>query len=201
MPKLKETLLFPRFAFYKRVGIFFVIFLVCLLGGGSVAQTSPMPDDATLKAVFIERFTRFVEWPDASLDTVSDSEFFICALGDDNFSRTVAKVYVNKKILDRRVVVKTVRVSQISECHVLYLPTLGQTQLFDVLSRVKTRPVLTISDTQGYAQRGVQINFFYVNDQLRFEINEAAMRKANFQVSYKLLSYAVIVEPFEDETF
>lgn len=186
---------------YKQIIAMCLALLGCSFYTGYAVAQSPSLDDATLKAVFIERFTRFVDWPEEALSNIPQEKFVLCVFGEDEFLDVASKVYATQKILQHQVIVKTVDLDQVKNCHILYLPFLSQTKLVEVLSQLNGEPVLTIGDTRGYAHRGVQINFFYINDQLRFEINEAAMRKADFQVSYKLLSYAVIVEPFGNENF
>lgn len=157
-----------------------------------------MPDEHTMKAVFIERFTRFIDWPGSSLVDVSADQFVICSLDDNTFVASLDRVYAEQQILARPVrVLENVSLEQLGKCHVLYLTGNDRTVLYETLMYVQGLPILTIGDTQGYAHQGVLINFFYIDNQLRFEINETAMRRAGFNVSYKLLSYAVIVEPLK----
>jgi hypothetical protein len=56
-------------------------------------------------------------------------------------------------------------------------------------------PVLTVSDTTGFAEQGVLINFYVSQKRLHFEINEPAFRKAPLSVSTRLLEIAKIVMP------
>jgi len=159
-----------------------------------LAQMSAL-EESTLKAVFVERFTRFIDWPATVLEDASSNHFVICSLGRNEFSATLSKVYANKTILGHPVlVISDAKLDTIERCHALYLSADVRGKVGEVLDRVEGMPILTIGDTQGYAHQGVLINFFNVNEKLRFEINEKSMRNAGFDVSYKLLSYAVVVE-------
>jgi hypothetical protein len=60
----------------------------------------------------------------------------------------------------------------------------------EVLDVVKGRPMLTVGDTEGYAQRGIMINMYLDDKRVRFEINAKAARTAGLRVSTKLMSLA-----------
>jgi len=53
---------------------------------------------------------------------------------------------------------------------------------------------LTIGDGEGFAERGVMINFYLRDRKVRFEINARAAERCGFQISSLLLKVARIVE-------
>ncbi|MCX5637000.1 MAG: YfiR family protein, partial [Planctomycetota bacterium] len=59
-----------------------------------------------------------------------------------------------------------------------------------------TSPVLTISEMEGFIEKGGMINFITEESKVRFEINDSAAKKSGLQISSKLLSLAkkVIME-------
>jgi hypothetical protein len=53
--------------------------------------------------------------------------------------------------------------------------------------------VLTIGDTEGYAEQGVMVNFYLEDNMVRIEINIDAARRAGLNISSQLLKLARIV--------
>jgi hypothetical protein len=54
-------------------------------------------------------------------------------------------------------------------------------------------PILTLSDTADFAERGGIANFFIDDGRLRFSVNPGAATRARLQISSRLLSLAKIV--------
>ena len=81
----------------------------------------------------------------------------------------------------------------------LFIGRHSSRQLSVLLSPIDATPVLTIGDTEGYARRGIHVNFFInENGQIRFEINHAAAQKAGLKISHLLLGLARIVDPAKE---
>jgi hypothetical protein len=150
----------------------------------------------TLKAVYLERISRFVEWPAAADSASPSTEFVIGVLGEDRFVSTLEDVYAKRPILGKRVRVVVMTESQeIPDCQILVLPGAVRPRLRSVLAQLKGRPILTVSDNPGFAEAGVQINLHVAENRIRFEVNERAVREAGLQIGYQLLAYARIVDP------
>jgi hypothetical protein len=62
-----------------------------------------------------------------------------------------------------------------------------------ILSCTGNKPILTVSDTKGFAEKGVLINFYMMGDKIKFEINEKAVHESGLVMSYRLLNLARIV--------
>jgi hypothetical protein len=77
-----------------------------------------------------------------------------------------------------------------STCQVLFLSSSLSRRLPDTLELLRGSPVLTVGDTDGYAQRGVMINMYLENKRVRFEINAETAGVAGLRISTKLLSLA-----------
>ena len=70
--------------------------------------------------------------------------------------------------------------------------------LEQIIDYTKERPILTISDTDGFAEKGVLINLFSLKNQLRFQINETAVKTSGLYVNFRLLHLAKIVNPVRE---
>lgn len=148
-----------------------------------------------LKAVALEKIALFIDWP-GNNTAASTSPFVIAVLDDPEFGDVIRDVYRNHRIKERVVkVVNLSDISQLTECQMLYLPQMKKSILEKILDRVKKLPVLTVGDTDGYASAGCFINFFNLDGKLRFEINQKAMKSTGFNIDYRLLRVARIVDP------
>jgi hypothetical protein len=148
-------------------------------------------DYDTLKAVYLERFARFVEWPAHAAIGDSAKPFVIAVLGQDGFARQLERIYRQQTILGKPVEVLALQDGQaIPTCHLLFIGTNQREGLLELLARLKRRPVLTVSDSPGFGAAGVHFNLYSADNKLRFEINEPAAKAAGLQIGYQLLSYA-----------
>lgn len=157
--------------------------------------SEPQIDEQLIKAVFLERVSPFVIWPDECDIENTDKHFTIGTWDDVNFYSKLKKVYSQKTILSKEVSIKNItRIEDIEECYILYIPSVTNNVLTQILNYTHGRPILLISDTPGYAVKGVHINLFIKNQNLGFEINEAAVKEANLHISHLLLELAKIVK-------
>ncbi len=149
-------------------------------------------DELTLKAVFLERFTRFIEWEKQS----ETNEFNIVIIGsDEKIAHQLKKVYRNRNIQN-----KTVRVTQIKHlddlknlsCDILFVSENMSKELEEITQYSFSKSILTIADTKNFATKGVIINFYIKNNSIQFKINTDAAKKSNLQISYHLLKMADI---------
>jgi len=62
-----------------------------------------------------------------------------------------------------------------------------------ILAGLNQRPILTVSDADGFAQRGGMIRFVTDRNRIRLQLNLAATEAAHLTISSKLLRVAEIV--------
>ena len=159
----------------------------------SFSQTN----ETTLKTVFIERFTRFVEWPAETFDDKEDSaDFFALGIyGNSPLLPEIRDLYSRQTIKGKKVkILEFNHPNKITDCHALFISKCDDATLKKILIHLDNKPILTISDTDGFAQKGVHINMFKENNMIRFEINADAVQNDGLEVSYMLLKLAKIVK-------
>jgi hypothetical protein len=153
--------------------------------GPAVAGSS----EAELKAEFVERFTRFVDWGDALPE-----RFQICVFGDSPITAHLEAIARKRKIKQRRATVRVVdEVEHVERCQVLVIPAVGKKTLAAVLGRTDGLPVLTVADQAGAAHAGAIINFYRDGSHVKFEINTDAAADSGLKVRAKLLRLARVV--------
>jgi hypothetical protein len=146
-----------------------------------------------LKAVFLFNFAQFVEWPAAGFP-VSDAPLVIGVLGTDPFGSALDEVVRGEAVGPHRLEVRRyTRVEEVGPCQILFIGASEAGRLEQIANRLQNRPILTVSDLEGSALRGVMIRFVPENGRIRLRINLEAARQAGLQVSSKLLRRAEIV--------
>ncbi|MCK9199662.1 MAG: YfiR family protein [Gallionella sp.] len=173
----------------KRLAVALCAALSC---GGAWAA----PSEYEVKAAFIHNIAKFVEWPAAS--PVSGSAR-LCVAGKDPFGGALDALQ-GKRIGELSWEIVRVDVgASLKKCRVLFIATSERSRFGQVLEGVANSPVLTVGDTEGYAEQGVMVNLYQEGSNVRFEINLEAVRRAGLRVSSRLLSLARVVHESEEE--
>ncbi|MEZ4525637.1 MAG: YfiR family protein [Desulfobacterales bacterium] len=142
------------------------------------------------KAEFICDFAKFVRWPQ---DENRDSPLRICILGKNPFGNALRSLE-NRSVRGRPVSFRLCPDEQgADDCHIVFVSALEKERLVSVLSRFRSRPVLTVGEFPGFAAEGGIISLIRTGDQIRFEINTEAARRSGLQISSHLLKLARIV--------
>jgi len=142
-----------------------------------------------------------VQWPSSSF-AQADSPIVIVILGEDHFGTTLDRALDGKKVNARSFVIK--RAKSISElqrtlgpqkdCQILYVSSSEMPHLSDAIQMLKGVPVLTIGETPGFARNGGIINLILEDNKVRFEVNVAAAKDADLNISSRLLALARIIQ-------
>ena len=152
-----------------------------------------------LKAAFVFNFAKFTEWPEDSFSG-PDDPFVVGVLGDDPIASMLERNLAEKTIRDRRLVTRRFDgVNALERCHVLFIATSEAPRIDAALQAVGHHPVLTVGETQGFAQRGGMIGFLMEGTRLRFEVNLDAAERTNLRISSQLLKLATLVSAAEGD--
>jgi hypothetical protein len=160
-------------------------------------QAKSQVTDYEMKVLYIEKLSRYIAWPGTNLTEEASKPFVIAVIGRNPFRGTLEKHFKMRKIQNRKVEVRNIStIEEIAGCQLLFISASEKSRLRNILQFTTGKPVLTISDTDGFCEHGVYINL-YINeeDQLKFEINETKIREAGFKVDLLLLEIARIINP------
>lgn len=148
-----------------------------------------------LKAVYLEKFSRFVTWPDECLMDDLNKPFVISIIGKTPLYENLEQIYSTQKINNKKVVVRKIsNLHEIENSHILVIAESERKNLQNILNLTQNMPVLTVSEASNFAEKGVLINFYKDDNKLRFEINETAVLKSPLQMSFYLMNSAKIVQ-------
>jgi len=172
---------------------------MAFLGSVTPAAWAQVPE-YKLKAEFLERFTRFVEWPGDETSEGGPGAFSVCVLPGSPFGPHLEEMAANRKVKGRPIVIEEVKgLVDVARCQILFIPASEKSNLPRILAKTADHPVLTVGDTDGFADKGVILNFYTSDDTVRFEVNEEAAKRSGLRLSSKLMKLARVVHPAEEE--
>jgi hypothetical protein len=170
----------------KRVSL--LLLLCCFIKAGLWAQGSNQ--EASLKAVFIYNFTKYIEWDNLG----SDDNFIIGIMGTSALDATIEAIAKKNFVKNKKIILRHFNSPEdIGYCHMLFIPGDYPAPVRAIAERVNKK-VLIITEKQGAAKQGAAINFILLNDKLKFEINTEAVYTAGLKASSQLLKLAIIVD-------
>lgn len=171
----------------SRIGL--LLAAICLsVPRGLVAQ-APAPLEASVKAVFLYNFSKYVTWPAAGIAERSTAEVRICVTAEDAFFELL-KIAVQGEAVDDRPLVPVALdgLDAARTCQILYVGNAQSPDGRAWLGAVRGRQVLTVADNTLNDE--TVIAFVRDGERIRFDINRAAAGRHGLGVSSKLLRLA-----------
>jgi hypothetical protein len=168
-----------------------------LLPGPPALAGDGSPTKADLQTACLYHFTKFVDWPPSAFPS-ADVDFVVGVLGRDAFSQP-ALPDLEKTIEGQMVNGHHIHIRRIENfkdaarqgCHILFIASSETKRLEEIIRLVSSDSILTVSEIEGFAQRGGMIQFTTnPENKVRFEINPSAARRANLRMSSQLLNLA-----------
>ena len=168
----------PRRYFYVTI-----IALSVAIWSESMAQVS----NYKAYTLFVYNFTKYVEWPDGAIK----DEFVIGVFGNSPITNELQKMVAVKKAGEKNIrIVELTETTNASEVHILFIPEEKSGQLQKIVSAVKGKPVLVVTERQGLVEQGAGISFLSDNNSLKFELNNISIANQNLKVSKTLAALA-----------
>lgn len=165
--------------------------LGALLAGAAVLRSETAQEavpEYEVKAALVYNFARFTEWPEKAFSTPGD--FPIGVLGPDSAFAAFQKVLRGKEIGSRSVRLLAGKTpADLKNCVIVFVADSEKDLHVEILSAFRERPVLTVGETEGFAQDGGILNFYLDSNRVKFEINPDAAARAGLKVT-KLIGVA-----------
>ena len=167
--------------------------LICA-GTGAGLAAAPTAAEYQFKAVFLFNFVQFIEWP-TNVYAATNAPIIIGVVGEDPFGPALEEALRGETVSGHPLRAQRFKPEDdLSSCQVVFISSSEQARFDSLLAKLKGRPVLTVSEVEGFAQSGGMINFVIENKKLRFQINPKQAAQAGLKVSSKLLRLAIVVE-------
>ncbi len=178
---------------HRLAGFWLVLFLL-LPSGGMNLYAQATSKEYQIKAAFLFNFMQFVEWPPTVFKN-ADDPFRIGVLGQDPFNAALEETVQGETISNHKIIVEhATQVDNLKNCQLIFISKSEKKYVTEILSALDDKPILTVSEIEGFAERGGGINFYLEGNKVRFEVNPDAAQHDGLKVSSQLLSLGKIVE-------
>jgi len=179
---------YPSYSNMKK-GIFSLLCLLVFIPG-LFLHTEGNASEYEEKIEFICGIAKFVQWPG---DKDRDLPLQVCILGK-NPAAGVLKNLENNTVRGRSVSFRVCPDGKGAEdCHIIFVSVSEKQHLSAILSRIGSRPVLTVGDFPGFADQGGMITLIRTGMQICFEINTDAAQRSGLEINSRLLKLGGIV--------
>ncbi len=153
------------------------------------AQAPPTSSDVAVKADFLPKFARYVEWP-AAARPAEGQPFQLCVIGQDPFGARLDQAAASEMVSSRPMTVRRMSgAEEAAGCHVAYVRGVIAEDTGRLLQALAARPVLTVTDGETGQAHGM-IHFVVSDGRVGFLIDDAAAAERGLTISSRLLALA-----------
>ncbi len=145
------------------------------------------PTEGELKAAFVYNFILLAPW-EASVEKVD-----LCIVGDTKLRRDLERLSGRTFGASRVLSTRPAAADSLESCHAVFISADQSPQLEQLLTTLKGRKALTVSDSSGFGRRGVMFNLIIKDERVRFEANAVAAAESGLPISSRLLALATVV--------
>lgn len=147
-----------------------------------------------LKIAYIYNFLKSVTWPHEASPSKTQSAD-VCIIGDQKLSEHLEAVVKRNPDHSMKVNVSySTTGATVPDCHILFIDKNAAARIAGILERAGNRPILTISDIKGFADKGGMIELASVKEgaaaYLRPRINSAVAEISSITLGEELLLMA-----------
>lgn len=162
--------------------------LVAPLDGAAGPASDVTPD--LVKAALLYNFAQFTEWPALP----SDAPIVACIVADKAIAAALGNMVRGKHVGDHAIAVQRPEDSSTwRACHLLFIADAEAKRSAGGLAALKSLPVLTVSDSRGFADAAGIIELYVDAGRMQFAINLDAVDQSSLHLSSRLLVLARIV--------
>lgn len=175
----------------KLVSLILISFL--FVSADLVKFKAPGTADAPtkIKATFLYNFTKYIEWP----EEYKQGNFIIGVMGNNTLYNDLSTFFSTKTLGTQKYEVKYFsKAADITRCHMIFIPADYSGSVNEVITKVKGKSTLIVTDKTGMAKQGAAINFVSIDNKQKFELNKSNVEKYDLKVSSSLVNLAIVVE-------
>jgi uncharacterized protein DUF4154 len=148
-------------------------------------STAHARSENEIKVVYLYNFIKFITWPQEP----TTNNITICLYGENTFGEAIEKLNT-LKARNRPLVVVYLEKDEDPSCSVVFIGPLKEKIAGELLTKIDSKPVLTISEIDSFTDKGGIIGFITMGNVVKFDINLKQARSSNIQISSKLLELA-----------
>ncbi len=171
-----------------------LIFTLAISFAAPVQQARADIDAAakySLQSVFLYNFISSVEWPRLMYsENVKNIE--LCIIGEDKLGKVMDEVAVKALAKGVKINIRRgVTADTAEECNIAYIS--GDAEAQTINAKLQGKPVLTVSESKGFAKNGGIIEFVLNKSSISFKINNHSAKEHGLKINPQLLETAVEV--------
>ena len=173
--------------------ILVLLVALCLHGGGAPVRAQDDGLEYKVKAAFLLNFARFITWPEQHWP--ADQPFFLLTvLGQDPFGSALSGVE-EKQIAGRPIHLRFEQTlsGEASAGQMIFVSGSEKAHLGHILASTAGKPIVLVSDIEGFAAAGGMFELKSVNGRLSFIINNSRAREQGLRINASLLKLAIEV--------
>lgn len=144
--------------------------------------------ETQVKSAYVYHLINYIEWANLPTDA-----FHVCVLGADSMEERLRQ-FTNRQVKNLPLNIDTANVENFALCQVLFIGG-SVTNWSEIMTKLGTKNILTVSDYKNFAQRGGMVGFYNQDGETKLELNPSAIHAANLKISAKLMEVARIVPP------
>ena len=147
--------------------------------------------DDKFKALFIYKFTQYMEWPTSK----QTGDFKIGVLGSSPITNELKAFTAKRTVGQQKIVVE--EIMSIADCpkyHIVFVPAKASSNVGEIAKSVVNKGVLVVTDKQGMAAEASGINFIKDAGQQSFEISVKHLTEHGVKAGKSLLSLGNTIE-------
>lgn len=151
---------------------------------------APAAVEYRVKAVALLNFTKFTQWPATSFDN-PQAPFVVGVLGEDPFGTTLLEATAGETVNGHPVQVRNFTTEdKLAGCHVVFIARSETSKMKSIQKLLATKPILTVSEIDGFCEAGGVIQFLIHENRVRFDVNRNSATEAGLTLSSRLLGVA-----------
>lgn len=151
-------------------------------------QSANDMNEETIKAMFLYNFTKHFEWPSGE----AEKEIVIGVYGSEKIKNALTLITKNKQNNGKSLSVKEISDTEnLEDCNILFISSSVNHLINHIREKLNGKPVLIVTEEKKMPPSGVGVNIVHMEDKIRFELNETAIKNAGLKTSKHLLSLAL----------
>ena len=174
----------------KKNILFSVILIILIFPVTYSAQQDPSAAAKALKtkmkSMYIYQFAKNVYWPKA----YTTGDFTIGIYGSEELFNFLNTSFKDKSLGQQKIKFTFFKSSsEINDCHLLFISKEQQAVIPKVQKTLNDKTLL-VTEGENLASTGSMINFVYVQNRLKFQINKSKAEKKDFTIGQTLTKLA-----------
>ena len=173
-------------------GLFLFLLLLPTFSPALMVSGGGFPE-YQVKAEMLFRIAEFVDWPAGTFPR-QDKPFVIGIAGKDPFGPYLTGKAKTQKIHGAFVEIRAFDPEAASDSfHLVFISEQERDKVSSLLKKIAGRPILSVSDGEGFSRDGVHVGFLTVDERIRFNINLGSAKQSGFVFPANLLRLAARV--------